>query len=69
MKPYGQITNRTFYNDRYGIVKNIPSTRLRNKMLKSGWKPENYVEVQLPIIKSRTTLKNEWKSQIHETEN
>lgn len=63
MKPYGQITNRTFYNDRWGKVKTIPSSRVRNQMLKSGFNSSDMVEVQLPIIKSRTTLKRQWKNE------
>ena len=62
MKAYGRITNRTFYNDWYGKVKNIPSAKLRNELLKKTDENDN-VEVQLPVIKSRTTLKNLWRKQ------
>lgn len=60
MKPYGQTTNRTSYND---CVKTIPSSRVRNQLLKSGFNSSDMVEVQLPIIKSRTTLKQQWKDE------
>jgi len=60
MKPFGSITNRTFWNDWFGKIKNIPSAKLRNEISKKE-NPNQKTEVQLPIIKSRTTLKNNWK--------
>lgn len=63
MKPFGSITNRTFWNDWFGKIKNIPSSKLRNDISKKE-NPNQRTEVQLPIIKSRTTLKNQWKKEI-----
>jgi hypothetical protein len=60
MKPFGSITNRTFWNDWFGKIKNIPSTKVRNSE-KKKYGENVKTEVQLPIIKSRTTLKNNWK--------
>lgn len=60
MKPFGSITNRTFWNDWFGKIKNIPSPKVRNSE-KKKYGENVKTEVQLPIIKSRTTLKNNWK--------
>ncbi len=65
MKPYGSITNKTFWNDWWGKIKNIPSSKVRNNEKRNG--DENqFTEVQLPTIKSRSTLKNIWKKEIYE---
>lgn len=60
MKPYGSTTNRTFWNDWFGKIKNIPFARLRNSE-KKKYHPNHRTEVQLPPIKTRSRLKQLWK--------
>ena len=57
MRIYTQTTSRTFYgNEWFGKVKNIPSSKIRNKMLRL-YDKNDVVLVLLPTVKSRTTIK------------
>lgn len=64
MTPYGKILNGKSYNLWGGYVKNIPSAKVRNNLLKKGSSPDEFVEVHLPIIKSRSSEKREILKQI-----
>jgi len=69
MKPYVVTTNKTFFgNDWYGKVKNIPHSKLRNK-LKRKYDKDTFIEIQLFTTKSkkviRRKIKEELKNEIH----
>jgi hypothetical protein len=62
MKNYLRLTNKTFYNEFFGMVKNIPCQKSRNFYLKKH-KPTDKIICDIPVIKTRTTIKNLIKKQ------